>query len=418
MNAYDLGNINFFDPALLAHPFDLYRQLLGEAPVLALPGTDVHLVSSYSLVAEACGRPADFSNDIRVLLAGGHAEHPEVKAILDEGWPQQNVLLMSDPPAHSRYRKLVSLAFSLKRVDRIETEIRRVASGLIDKLAKSDNGDFVADFVADFAIPLPVTIIAGQLGLPEADLQRVKRWTNAFTDRLGGMISLEREIECAREVVSFQQAMKAQIDLRRASPQNDLLNDIVHADVEGEEPLSLPELLSILQQLLVAGNETTTNSLSEGLLMLISQPEAMARLRADPALIPNAVEEILRLASPVQGNWRIVTRDCTLGGVDLKAGSKLMLRMAAADRDPARYEHPGTLDPERRNARTHLAFGRGIHQCIGNLLARRELAVALELLLEGLDDITLDCNPSELVYAPNVMLRGLDRLPIRFRSKK
>jgi cytochrome P450 len=414
MKTYDLQKINFFDPALLANPFDFYEQLLSDAPILALPGTDIHLVSSFSLVAEACGRPEDFSNDIRILLAGNHAENPEVKTILEQGWPQQNVLLMSDPPAHDRYRKLVGLAFSLKRVDRIEAEIRQIATGLMDKICQKSS----CDFVAEFAIPLPVAIIAGQLGLPEADLHRVKRWTNAFTDRLGGMIGVERELECAREVVSFQHAMKTQIDLRRASPQNDLLNDLVHAQVEGEDQLSLPEILSILQQLLVAGNETTTNTLSEGLLMLISQGEAMARLRADPSLIANAVEEILRLASPVQGNWRIVTRDCSLGGAGLRAGGKLMLRLGAADRDPARYEHPGILDPRRKNARTHLAFGRGIHQCIGNLLARRELAIALELLLPRLDDITLDCDTAELVYTPNVMLRGLNSLPIRFSVRK
>jgi cytochrome P450 len=406
----DLSTVDFFAPSLQAQPRAFDAQLLAEAPMLALPGTDIHLVSSHALVSEACGRPDDFSNDITTLLAGRHAATPAVQAVLERGWPQQNVLLMSDPPSHSRYRKLVSQAFSLKRVDAIEQRIRAIAGGLVVAL----KGTTACDFVAAFAVPLPVSVIAGELGLPPGDAERVRQWTSAFTDRLGGMISAARELECAHEIVDFQQAIKAQIDARFAEPREDLLSDLVRATVEGEEPLSIAELLSIIQQLVVAGNETTTNTLSEGLLALIDQPAAMAELRANPALISNAVEEILRFASPVQGNWRIVARDCELGGVQVAAGSKLMLRIGAANRDPARFADPAALQPGRANARAHLAFGRGIHVCIGNLLARRELAVAFELLLARLDDITLNGGETALHYAPNVMLRGLTALPIRY----
>ena len=410
MSRVDLSTVDFFAPSLQAQPRAFDAQLLAEAPMLALPGTDIHLVSSHALVSEACGRPDDFSNDITTLLAGRHAATPAVQAVLERGWPQQNVLLMSDPPSHSRYRKLVSQAFSLKRVDAIERRIRAIAGGLVVAL----KGTTACDFVAAFAVPLPVSVIAGELGLPPGDAERVRQWTSAFTDRLGGMISEARELECAHEIVDFQQAIKAQIDARFAEPRDDLLSDLVRATVEGEEPLSIAELLSIIQQLVVAGNETTTNTLSEGLLALIDQPAAMAELRANPALFSNAVEEILRFASPVQGNWRIVARDCELGGVQVAAGSKLMLRIGAANRDPARFANPAALQPGRANARAHLAFGRGIHVCIGNLLARRELAVAFELLLARLDDITLNGGETALHYAPNVMLRGLTALPIRY----
>jgi cytochrome P450 len=408
----DLNSFNFFDPELQAYPHAMYAQAIDESPVLLLPGTDIYLITSHALVAQACARTDDFSNDITVLLSGTRAEVPEIKTILDKGWPQQNVLLMSDPPAHSRYRKLVNLAFSLKRVDAIEGQIRAIINRLIEDMAVRNR----CDFVTEFATPLPVAVIAGQLGLPPEDIARVKKWTTAFTDRIGGMISIEREIECAHDVVEFQQAMKVQIDARHAAHHDDLLGDLVAARIDGEAPLSIKELMSILQQILVAGNETTTNTLSEGLLILIQQPAAMAKLRADPSLIPNAVEEILRLASPVQGNWRIVIRDCELGGVAIPAGSKLMIRLAAANRDPARYEQPDILVPERTNARGHLAFGRGIHQCIGNLLARRELSVAFEVLLARFDEIALDCDPATLVYPPNVMLRGMRSLPIRLGS--
>ncbi len=320
-------------------------------------------------------------------------------------------MLGSDPPAHSRYRKLVNLAFSLKRVDAIEHRIRSIATDLVDQMAQNER----CDFVTAFAVPLPVAMIAGELGLPPEDSERVKRWSTAFVDRLGSMIPLEREIECAREVVEFQHAMKAQIDIRQAEPRNDLLSDLVNARLDGEEPLSIPEMLSIIQQLLVAGNESTTNTLSEGLVILMRTPGALDRLRAETALIPNAVEEILRITSAVAGSWRVVARDCELGGVSLKAGDKLMLRNASANLDPARFADPETFKPDRNNARTHLGFGRGIHQCIGNLLARRELAVALEMLVNRFSSIELDCAPESLVYAPNVLLRGPASVPLRLK---
>ncbi len=401
--------MNLFEPEVLARPHAFYRQVLADAPVMQQPGTNTFMIASHALVTEACGRPQDFSNDISSLLAGARSETPEVKAVLDTGWPQQTVLLMADPPSHSRYRKLVNLAFSLKRVDAIEHRIRTLAGGLVEAMAAKSE----CDFVADFAVPLPVAMIAGELGLPPGDTEQVKRWSTAFVDRLGGMASLEREIECAREVVEFQHAMKAQIDLRIAAPRDDLLSDLVNARVEGEEPLSAAEQLSIIQQILVAGNESTTNTLAEGLVILLRTPGAWERLHAEPGLIPNAVEEMLRTANAVAGSWRIAARDCEIGGVPIPAGATVMLRNASANLDPARYPEPEEFRPDRANARTHIGFGRGIHQCIGNLLARRELAVALELLVGRFERIELACDESELTYAPNVLLRGPASVPIR-----
>lgn len=405
----DLTAVSLFDPALLAHPHEFYRQVLDESPVLRFSNTNTYLVASHALVSEACGRTEDFSNDILALLAGTRSEVPEVKQVLARGWPQQTVLLMADPPAHSRYRKLVNLAFSLKRVDAIEHRIRSIAAELVEKMA----AEGTCDFVTSFAIPLPVAMIAGELGLPPGDTERVKRWSTAFVDRLGGMITLDREIECAREVVEFQHAMKAQIDIRIAEPRDDLLSDLVNASIEGEVPLDTAELLSIIQQILVAGNESTTNTLSEGLLILLRTPGVLNRLHAEPALIPNAVEEILRMASAVAGSWRVVARDCELGGVALPAGATVMLRNGSANLDPARYDDPEAFRPDRANARSHIGFGRGIHQCIGNLLARRELAVAFELLAARFERIELACDAAKLVYPPNVLLRGPTSVPVR-----
>jgi cytochrome P450 len=396
----------------LANPFELYQQLLATQPVVALPGANITLVLSYALVAEATGRIEDFSNDFQGLLSGLRSEDPDVKAILEDGWPQVNTLLTADPPVHTRFRKLVNLAFSMKRVDAIEAHMREIVIALIGGLA--DRGE--CEFVRDFAIPLPVQMISEQLGIDRADFATVKRWSDAFADRLGGMISKERELECAREVVEFQHAMKAQIEERRAMPKDDLLSDLVNAQVEGERPLDDAELLSILQQLMVAGNETTTSTLAGGLLQLIRNPDQLRKLQDDPSLIPNAVEEMLRTESPTAGLWRVVARDTELGGVALKQGTMLMLRFAAANRDPARFEEPDRFDVERKNARTHLAFGRGIHMCVGNMLSRKEVTVAFQELIARLNGFEVT-DESALQYPPNMLLRGLSALPIRFRRR-
>ena len=381
---------------------------------MLLPGTNITLVSSYDLVAEATGRVEDFSSDFSDLLAGQRSADPDVTAELEKGWPQRNTLLTADPPVHTRFRKLVNLAFSMKRVDAIEAEIRAIVERLVDAFP----ADGHIDFVRDFAIPLPVAVIASQIGIGEADgsispegIATVKRWSDAFADRLGGMISKERELECAREVVEFQHAMKARIDARRENRTEDLLSDLVYATVEGERPLDDAELLSVLQQLMVAGNETTTSTLAGGVLLLIQNPDQEAKVRADPALIPNMVEEMLRLESPSAGLWRIVKRDAELGGVTVPGNSMMMLRYAAANRDPAKFEDPDRFDPARKNARSHLAFGRGIHMCVGNMLSRKELAVAFDVLLQKVKHFEL-APGAELVHPPNMLLRGLRRLDL------
>jgi cytochrome P450 len=397
---------------ILANPFEVYQQLLATQPVFEVPGAGFTLVLSYALVAEATGRVEEFSNDFSGILSGVRSTDPDVTAILEKGWPQTDTLLTADPPVHTRFRKLVNLAFSMKRVDALTDHVRTIVNALIDGFEARGE----CEFVRDFAMPLPVQMISEQIGIDRADFATVKRWSDAFADRLGGMISKERELECAREVVEFQHAMKAQIDERRAAPRDDLLSDLVNAQVDGERPLDDAELLSILQQLMVAGNETTTSTLAGGLLQLIRNPVQLARLQADPALMPNAVEEMLRTESPTAGLWRVVKRDTELGGVPLKAGTMLMLRFAAANRDPAKFENPDAFDVERKNARAHLAFGRGIHMCVGNMLSRKEVTVAFEELVRRLDGFEVT-DEAALTYPPNMLLRGLTALPIRFRSR-
>jgi cytochrome P450 len=399
------------DPEVMQNPFPLYQWALANSPVMEIPGTGMKIVMSYDMCSEATGRVEEFSNDFTGAIAGAMAEDPEVKAIIEKGWPQINTLLTADPPVHTRFRKLVNLAFSMPRVNALEDGIRAKVNRLIDGFI--DKGE--CEVVSEFSVSLPVQVICEQLGFELSEQANVKRWSDAFADRLGHMISKERELECAHEVVEFQHAVKAKIDARRATPTDDLLSDIVNARIDGERPLDDAEILSVAQQLMVAGNETTTHSLAGGIVHLAQNPDAQAKVRANPAIIPNMIEEVLRLDTPTAGMWRVVKKDCSLGGHDFKAGEMIMLRYAAANRDPAKYADPDRFDPERQNARTHLAFGKGIHMCVGNMLSRKEMTVAFQQLLARLDDIRI-ADGAELKVSPNLLLRGLISAPITFRK--
>jgi cytochrome P450 len=401
---------DLFDPQVIEDPFDWYQQALARGPLAKAGGGTVQLVLSHEMVSAAAGRPGDFSSDFGAMMAGARPDDPEIAAIVAQGWPQVDTMLTADPPVHTRFRKLVNLAFSMPRVEAMEADIRAIVRDLLDGFEGRDS----VELVHDFAVPLPVTVIAGQIGMGRDDVGRVKRWSDAFADRLGGMASREREIECAREIVEFQHVLKARIDERRdGQGPNDLLGAIVNARAEGAASLDDAEILSVVQQLMVAGNETTTSTIAGGLLLLIRNPDQLAKVRADRRLIPNMVEEMLRLLSPVAGLWRITRHDTELAGETIAAGSMVMLRFAAANRDPAVFPEPDRFDVERKNARSHLAFGRGIHMCVGNMLSRKELAVAFDEMITRYASFELPEGLNDFRHAPNKLLRGLSALHVR-----
>jgi cytochrome P450 len=404
---------NVFAPETLIDPFDYYRAV-HEAGVAIeyLEGMNTYVVYSYDLCGEATTKPEIFSNDFTALM--GREQDEEIQAIAAEGWPDLPTLLTADAPVHTRNRKLVNLAFSAPRVNAIEADMRAKSIELIEAFA--DRGH--CEFVEEFGVPLPVAMIAGQIGL-EDDPKRVKRWSDAAVDRFSQMVDHERKKECVRSLVEFQHYIKGLIDDRKANGGNDLLTDLVEARVEGETPLTDPEIMSLMQQFMVAGNETTTSTLAGGLLQLIRNPDQMAKAKAaaggrDPKVIGNLVEEALRYETPTAGMWRIVKQDTELGGVSIPAGSVVQLRYAAANRDPGKFPDPDTFDIERTNARTHLSFGKGPHMCVGNMLSRKEMLVAFDELLERLDDFAV-ADENAIRILPNILLRGVTHLPITFK---
>jgi len=406
---------NLFAPETLVDPFDYYRQI-HEAGITIdhLPEMNTFIVYSYDLCSEATGKPEIFSNDFSAVMGEGQNDE-EIQEILAEGWDNPPTLLTADHPVHTRNRKLVNLAFSAPRVNAIEADMRKKSIQLIDDMIEKKEGDFVEDF----AIPLPVTMIAQQIGL-DNDISQVKAWSDAAVDRFSQMVDRERQVECARAFVEYQKYMKSKIDDRRANGGDDLLTDLVEARVEGETPLTDEEIMSIMQQFMVAGNETTTSTIAGALLQLIRNPDQMAKAKAaaggrDPKLIQNMVEEALRYETPTAGMWRLVTEDTELGGHAIPKGAMVQLRYAAANRDPKKFENPDKFEVDRKNARAHLAFGKGPHMCVGNMLSRKEMLVAFDELLERLDSFEIT-DESGIEILPNILLRGVIKLPIKFQA--
>jgi cytochrome P450 len=401
------------DADVLRCPHEYNSRMRGDAPVYRCPHTGTFFVFDYATIRRIAGDPGTFSNKFGGAMRRGGDVDPRLTAVRDTGYPPVDTMLTEDPPVHRRYRGLVNQAFTARRVATLEGDIETIANDLIDAFIDSGSVELVSAFCG----PLPLTVIADQLGVPRSDLSLFNTWSDAFVAQLSRMASLEEEIEAAKLIVEFQHYFAKKLDERRLDKHDDIISDIVHARLEGERPLDAAESLSIIQQLLVAGNETTTSAIAEGVLLLIRHPEQLAKSRADPGLVPNLVEEVLRLSTPTANMWRVCTRDTEVNGTAIPAGSLIQLRYSSADRDERVFQHPQAFDVARQNARANVAFGYGVHMCIGASLARKEMEVAFRALLARLDDLALDCPEDDLVYPPNVLLRGLAALPIRFTAR-
>jgi cytochrome P450 len=403
-----LDKFNPLAPETAENPYEFRRAMREEAPVYQVPGAGFFIVSRYEDVMSVLCNEELFSSKI----PPGRQEEPtdEIREIMAQGYPMANTLLTNDPPSHTRFRALVNKAFSARRVATMETPVRTIANELIDRFA----GDGRVELVSQFAVGLPLTVIADALGVRRADMDKFKRWSDDAVAPLGGLISYERRVECARSMVEFQHYFAARLDERRREPRDDILTDLINARLDGAEPLDTAEMLNILLQLLVAGNETTTNLIASAMMLLLKNPEQMAALRNDAALIPNFVEEALRMESPVQQLFRQATADTEISGVKIPAGAIVAACYASANRDDAQFPDADRFDSRRDNARTHLAFGQGVHFCLGAALARLEARVAFELLLARLKNIRSAPNRNDFTHVPSLILRGLRELHLEF----
>jgi cytochrome P450 len=298
-------------------------------------------------------------------------------------------------------------------VKQLEPRLQEIAYGLIDAWISAGE----VEFVRQFAQPFPLYVFAELMGLPQEDIPQVKRWCDARIERMGGtLISYERDLACARQVVEFQRYLFQKIAERRAAPRTDLISHMVTAPVEGfgGRLLTTEELISMIDIILLGGNDTTINLLSSGMALLLQHPEQLARVSADLSLIPNFVEEALRVESPVQCLFRTATADTEVGGVRVPRGARLAILYGAANRDAEQFPDPDRFDVGRPNAKMSVAFGAGIHFCLGASLARLEGKVAFKALLTRLGRVRLAAGKNDFRHTLNPVVRGLREVYLEF----
>ncbi|MCU0481701.1 MAG: cytochrome P450 [Anaerolineae bacterium] len=314
-------------------------------------------------------------------------------------------LLEMDPPNHTRLRSLVHKAFTPKMVENLRPRIAEIAENLMDGMSNQQTGE--GDLIQIFAFPLPVIVIAEMLGVPSTDRDKFREWTKnlLFGD------SQETAMVSAMEFTGYINEM---MEERKAHPQDDLLTSLIQAEESGDK-MNHMELTSMIFLLLVAGHETTVNLIGNGTLAFLRHPDQLAKLRANPALIKNAIEEILRYDGPVETTTtRWAFEDVTFGDVTIPKGEAVLGSLLGANRDPAVFDNPDVFDIERPNASKHIAFGAGIHYCLGAPLARLEGTIALDMLLNRFTNLELAVHPDELEWNPTILLHGMKALPVRW----
>ncbi|QES45022.1 cytochrome P450 [Streptomyces venezuelae] len=384
------------DPAFLRNPYPAYAAMRSACPVRPVPngsgGRTSYLITGYAEAREALVDPR-LSKDTAAFFAGKGSSrrlHPAVA----------HTMLASDPPRHTRLRKLVTATFTTGAVGKLRPFIARTTDELLDQWP--DGGE--CDVVAGLAVPLPVMVICELLGVPQADRPDVRRWSAELF-----AAGAPDVIDAASHAMADY--MTDLIAAKRRTPGDSLLDRLIAAR-DGDDRLSEEELVSLAVLLLVAGHETTTNFLGNAVLALLQHPAELARLRDDPDGIPGALDELLRHDSPVStATFRFTTEAVTFGGTDIPAGVPVLVALGAANRDPARFPAPDSLDLNR-DASAHLGFGHGIHRCVGAPLAKAEAEIALRAVLTRFPALRPAVPPDRLTWRRTRLVRGLASLPV------
>lgn len=398
-----------WEPAYTEDPYPFFARSREQAPVckVVMDGLAVWLVTRYDDIREVLSDPR-LSNDPNLADAATRAV-PWVRASMSLA----RHLLRVDPPDHTRLRRLVAKAFTPRRIEALRPRIQQIADELVAAIQPLGR----ADLLAEFALPLPVIVISELLGVPTADQQSFVHWVNVFLGMDEG--DAARAAEARTWINDYLARLVAQKEREHAdrianAEQGSLLDGLIAVRNEGDQ-LHHDELLAMAFLLLIAGYDTTANLIGNGVLSLLRNPDQYAALRADPALMKPAIEELLRHEAPVKLTpfMRITTTEVTIGGVVIPAHQPVCVAFAAGNRDPAHFPDPDRLDILRAE-RGHLAFGHGIHFCLGAPLARLEAEIAFTTLLAGCPDLALAIAPEELPWRRSRILRGLKRLPVTF----
>ncbi len=372
-------------PTVQSEPWAFYKAMQDHCPVYRIPETGFYLISRYEDLDQVLRNPADFSN----VIERGRAVQGDNIRIIDDvlrerGWEHVPTLQRTDPPQHTRYRRIMDATFNMRQVRNIEPRIVAIVKQLIDTFI--DRGE--CEFIDEFALPLPGTLVAELIGLPAGEWRTFKKWSDNLMAYATRRMTPAELTVCAETEVEMQHFLMGVFRDRRQNPREDLMSGLVTA-YEGIEPLSEHELLSFIQQLMAGGFSTTTSALSHGLWQMIRFPEVAAAVRADRALMRPFINESIRFESPVQGLYRTATRDIELNGTQVPQGSLCQVRYGAANRDPRMFPEPDQFDIHRANAALHLGFGAPPHFCPGAALARTQLAAAYTAILDRMDSLEL-----------------------------
>ncbi|MGW6375430.1 cytochrome P450 [Rhodococcus sp. NPDC055112] len=402
MTALPLEGIDIFDPANLDDPNRLYRALRENSPVHRVPGTDFYLVSTWDLVTEAAARVDDFSSNLTGVLVQ-QQDGPPLTFDMDGGGQAIHVLATADDPTHAHHRKLVLQTLG-KRIRALGPTVDLLADRLWDEGLR----DGRIDYAADMADKLPLALIANLVGLPEGDVPQLLTWAYDSTELLGGVVTADRLGQLVTSSVELAGYLHTQFIRAKSDPQDDYMGVLARACASGD--LTDDVAVLMLVQLVGAGGESTAGLIANSARLLTTNPEIQSRLRDNPALIDHFLDEALRLESPFRAHHRHVVADTTLGGVTLPAGSHALLLWGSANRDPARFDRPDEVVLDRPSIRSHLAFGKGTHFCVGSALARMEAVAAITLLIERSSDITL---ADDATWVPSIFVRRHLGLPLQ-----
>jgi cytochrome P450 len=386
-------------------PLGVFARMREESPVTSVitpEGQRAWLITRYEDVRRALADPR-LSKDWRKLRSPGFVPDPSVGFLMAH-------MLNADPPDHTRLRRLVQKAFTPGRVAGLRPRIEAITASLLDAMATARDadpaGDGVVDLITEFAFPLPMTVICELLGIPDGDREEFKTWSQVI---LSSTATFDEYRAAGGAMYGYFTKLLAD---KRAAPADDLLSALITARDSGDS-LDEPELLAMIFLLLVAGHETTVNLIATGTLALLTHPSEFSRLRSDPSLLPGAVEELLRFANPLNhATDRYAPESFEVGGVTIPAGEPVLVVTSSANRDPARFPDPDRLDVGR-DASGHVAFGHGIHYCVGAPLARLEGEIAFGALLARFPGLSLAVEPAALRWRPSSLIHGLETLPVR-----
>lgn len=411
MNTIDKGS--FSDPEVQRCPFDFIERLHDGPAVYKDPRTGFYVVSRYEDIATVSMNTDLFSNNTFVIHSE-RAPNDDGRAIAEHyrkrgGIIRMDTMVTADEPVHKRYRDLVDRVFTPSFVKRLEPSIGDLADELIDGF--SERGS--ADLIDEFCIRLPMYVIVDQLGVDRHGWRLFKKWSDSTMALIDPNRPLDQKLALADDHIDMELFLLEQMHRFRKDPVDKMLSNLANAQVDGQY-LDEVEFVSIAEQLFVAGNETTTSAIGHAARQLILNPDIRQRLIDEPQKVGAYAEEILRLHAPSPHLYRTVLKDTEIGGVPVPQGSLVMISYLAANRDERTYACPAQIDLERPGIRNHLAFGRGIHYCLGNLLARGEMRQAIARLLVRIPDMEFDPAYPEPGFAEVFHVHTLDQLHVRF----